>query len=89
MTRDGIGNYLMVQRWPAFPIYVFRRTCVLSNIYIMVKAMCSLFFHSTVIMHMTHSVSRIINTLCMKLKKIYNKDLHPLLYVSVELVSVA
>jgi len=56
MTKDGIGNYIVVQSWSLFHNFALRWRCILSNIYKMVEP--STLFNRTNVIHMLTTVSR-------------------------------
>jgi hypothetical protein len=83
MTKDGIGNYIVVQSWSLFHNFVLRWRCILSNIYKMVEP--STLFNRTNCIHMRTTVSRRLNILCIMFKIIafFLIMLFALLYVRV------
>jgi len=83
MTKDGIGNYIVVQSWSLFHNFALRWRCILSNIYKMVEP--STLFNRTNVIHMLTTVSRRLNILCIMFKIIafFLIMLFALLYVRV------
>ena len=73
MTRDDIGNYIL-NLWPLFLYYVFLLVCVPFDIWMRIKALCSLKYRTSIIHMITLSynknvdIKECMNIWCMKFK---------------------